>query len=534
MNPLPLRAAPPSSRPPAGLSLGTSHTPEKEPGTTSQSGTTTRSVSPTENGVVPVDEPTHVMTLYEGAQYKKLTNIVVDRPRRGGGRRGPVSDVFTANTRRNMQDRLAKIPISTPYLAVDITYPTDWERYPEHGFPTDPSEYNKQRNSFISRVRYKYPDAGVIWRIEFQKERGALHYHSVVFGLPDMPVEELQVELSQLWFKSIQFSGTPEEHPYSVQVSIPAGIVGWKARLGYLAKRDHRQLRSHVINHSGRWWGISGKKNVPIAEEKQIVLCGKEGYMTRRAMRTYRDKTSNRRIGAQTHNPSITLRRGTADDWERLSKYYAAQQDAEREYVDTSTGEVGTRVYLESLARDRTAEQPVPSPHGSAAHQVEVGTELGTELGADTEQIIEERHGDVHTYSARNQSASPHHNVMSVLTAEHNTIRPAPSAPRRERPAVVPHSLIKWPAPAPSPYRPAYINAATWACMAPLAAVNTLSQPKESHHTNLERSHNRSDATRAAPSRRRPRGCARASPRASPTTTGPPIPRARCSTARYT
>jgi hypothetical protein len=58
----------------------------------------------------------------------------------------------------------------------------------------EPKEAKAAFKRFRSWLAYHYPDVAAVWRMEFQ-ERGAAHFHLLLFGLPFIPQKQLQ----QVW-----------------------------------------------------------------------------------------------------------------------------------------------------------------------------------------------------------------------------------------------------------------------------------------------------------------------------------------------
>jgi len=291
---------------------------------------------------------THTLTVYPGAQLAKLKEKSpgMSPPQRGGGRRGPSSNVFTKRQRRTLEKRLGKLDLSVPFDFVTLTYADNYGRCPERGFPCDPEIYRNDLDRFWGRLEYQYQQVGLIWRLEFQAGRGAPHYHLLLYGLTDRSCDEVQVELAKLWadVTGVEFERVLEG---GVDVRRPKTLSQRKESFTYMAKRHGPQLTSPYIEHRRRFWHWKGKKHLPQVSPVTIQLEEDEGFSLRRSMRRYRDKTSSRKIGAQPHNASITLRRGCGDSWLR----WAACILGDREFVDTRNGEVVKQRDIQHPAR---------------------------------------------------------------------------------------------------------------------------------------------------------------------------------------
>ena len=284
--------------------------------------------------LVPADESviTHEFVYYPEAQRTELHEKAtgVKRPQQGGGRRGRTSSTYTSSMRRRMEQKLGKLHLDADFLFVTLTYPDNFSRYPEHGFPTDSEDYKKDLNRFFDQLKYRY-NIGMVWRLEFRKIRGAPHYHLLIYGLP----ANGDIDLKDIWLKVIKGEGgdAPSD---AVDIKRPTSTEHVKRTFAYMAKLDHAQLSSEYVNHSGGFYGCKGRKNLPFVEPIRIGLPEAVAVPTRNKMEKYRDETSNRKYGPQPHNPGIINRRGDANEMEQ----WIAGVLSEHEYVDTTTGEV--------------------------------------------------------------------------------------------------------------------------------------------------------------------------------------------------
>ncbi len=95
-----------------------------------------------------------------------------------GGKRGKVRG-FSQASRLRMMRNLAAYERRSMGLAIFITL-TYGGDYPS------PAVAKKHLDRFIKRLRREYPEAGGLWRLEWQ-ERGAPHYHLLVLGVDFIP-----------------------------------------------------------------------------------------------------------------------------------------------------------------------------------------------------------------------------------------------------------------------------------------------------------------------------------------------------------
>lgn len=89
------------------------------------------------------------------------------------GIRGQVTK-FTRASRRRLLYKLAEVEKENLPQFLTLTYPNE---YPEVEVA------KKHFQQFIKRLKRKFPDLALFWKLEPQK-RGAPHFHCLVWGLP--------------------------------------------------------------------------------------------------------------------------------------------------------------------------------------------------------------------------------------------------------------------------------------------------------------------------------------------------------------
>lgn len=129
---------------------------------------------------------------------------------------------------------------------------------------------------FLSYVRYHYPQASAMWRLEFQK-RGAPHYHLIFFDLP-------------FWeFKALRKTWMDCTHEDNSGVRVNLLTSARQAMFyvsKYVAKIPELNCSTLFINAPyqqnveekwrGRMWGILNKECLPMAERITGVIVDEE------------------------------------------------------------------------------------------------------------------------------------------------------------------------------------------------------------------------------------------------------------------
>lgn len=178
----------------------------------------------------------------------------------GGARRSLVTE-FSANSRRRMLRKLARIAPER-VVFVTLTYP---ERYP------DARKAKEHLRAFFERIRRRYPKASGIWRLEYQ-ERGAPHFHILFCELPFVPFSELR-----RWWSEIikEFVDGHLPRVRIEQIKSRRGAFYYCAK--YCAKMagdgfSPLSLSSTHICTPGRFWGVFNRNHLPYAERFYAIV----------------------------------------------------------------------------------------------------------------------------------------------------------------------------------------------------------------------------------------------------------------------
>jgi len=177
----------------------------------------------------------------------------------GGGRRGVVTE-FSANSRRRMLRKLARIN-PTRITFVTLTYP---ERFP------DPVKAKDHLRALLERIRRRFPQSSAFWRLELQ-ERGAPHFHLLFCELPFLPFSELR----RWWAEIINdFVDAYLPRVRIERIHSKRGAFYYVAK--YCAKVDSSGSGSLSLSSThictGRFWGVFNKYHLPYAERLYAIV----------------------------------------------------------------------------------------------------------------------------------------------------------------------------------------------------------------------------------------------------------------------
>jgi hypothetical protein len=186
-------------------------------------------------------------------------------------------------------------------LLVTLTYP---EVFP------DCSTARGHRAALEKRIKRRWSDACIIWRLELQK-RGAPHFHLMILGVDWIPCQWL----SQAWYEVVG-SGDPKH--------LKSGTNVQRARNEYAASKYlEKAILERYLSKSGqdddvdgRSWGVSRNLETYVAPTVSGELSGKHlarlvrlfDGVQRARVRFYRSRRSARRPG-RPDRPQRAFRR---------------------------------------------------------------------------------------------------------------------------------------------------------------------------------------------------------------------------------
>lgn len=199
----------------------------------------------------------------------------------GGGARGVVTG-FSEGSRRRMLRKIARLePRKITFIT--LTYPDN--------FTDDAAAYAHLRALF-ERFRRRWPTVSAMWRKEYQ-ERGAIHFHLLVFNMPFYHWRKLRSEWAAVvghhypatapyvWIVKVR-SKSGAMHYVSKYMSKPQGavdlplldIVTYPHALGpsdpWAAWRPPLSDTENVSR--GRFWGLFNAPYLPYAARSCLTI----------------------------------------------------------------------------------------------------------------------------------------------------------------------------------------------------------------------------------------------------------------------
>jgi len=201
--------------------------------------------------------------------------LPVTRPigKRGGGRRGKVKG-FSRQSRLRMMRMASKLKNAKRPLFITLTYPDEFEGQ------VDGNEIKEvQLKNFWKRMKYQWQEISCLWKLEYEERKsgrriGELypHIHLLVWGLYTVDMEEVRELVRNAWW----------------EVCGELSVNHLKAGTRVERLRSHRGTMSYISKYVGkgsdqelnvgRWWGVKGRINLPLARKIVIDFLNKEKY----------------------------------------------------------------------------------------------------------------------------------------------------------------------------------------------------------------------------------------------------------------
>lgn len=237
------------------------------------------------------DKPARLHAWGGGSLLAVKRNLPVAAARKGGGPRGPVRG-FTRAARLRLLRTVAKLRRDTIPLFVTLTYPAEYSH--------NPDDWKRNLKAWSGRLKRRNPGAAFIWRLELQ-QRGAPHYHLLLFGVPPDELKSFREWLSTSWYEVVQ--SADKKHlaagTNAQRIRTHRGVMSYAGK--ELAKTTQSLLAERYADGVGKWWGAYHRKDLPIVTPSEIALTQESASRMMRTMRRYAN------IFTRSGNPSLTI-----------------------------------------------------------------------------------------------------------------------------------------------------------------------------------------------------------------------------------
>jgi len=233
-----------------------------------------------------------------------MVKFKVKHPSGGiGGIRGTVKG-YSRAARKRMLELLAKMRDPERGTFITLTYPSI--------YPDTSQRWKRDIDTFLKRLKRIAPKAYGVWRIEPQ-ERGAPHYHLIVFNSPTN-ILRLRQWVKLAWFQIVG-SGDEKHLKAGCRVDV---IYSARHAMNYASKyaakveaaRRFITNDGEVIETVGKHWGQFGMEHADIsAFTEQELDYAQLVELRRMCARFLRSRSSqySRRIASSYHNLGFTV-----------------------------------------------------------------------------------------------------------------------------------------------------------------------------------------------------------------------------------
>lgn len=233
-----------------------------------------------------------------GAGLLKVSKgIVSEAPK--GGKRGKIKGFSFASRRRLMQT-IARIRLDAELpMFVTLTYP---DRFPS------PIESKKHLDIFIKRLLRAFPNIGAIWKLEPQ-ERGAPHYHMLVWGVP---LHDLVSFVVPAWYEiagdgdvnHLYFHlGALGNKPCVQEVYSRNGVLRYASK--YLGKTFEVAGWDEI--YPGRFWAVVQKENIPFGQDMVMYITEKDAVTWMRYQKQFAKTLVYKKVWDEEKKKKVVL-----------------------------------------------------------------------------------------------------------------------------------------------------------------------------------------------------------------------------------
>jgi hypothetical protein len=221
--------------------------------------------------------PDMTCTLYQGASYLDFAPskraYIGTKGRPGGGPRGKITGL-SRSSRNNLLKQFSKIDRAHLVAGLFVTLTYHW--LDDYGSLVTSKRH---LDNFFKRVRYRYPDAAWVWRLEPQA-RGVAHYHVVILGVDHIPHEWI----AKVWNR-IAAPGDSQHLAAGTQIK---RVKDYKGASGYVAKYLNKDKGQFDEEYPGRYWGAGGSIEKYIGQVVKVRVSGAAAPALFRTLDKYR------------------------------------------------------------------------------------------------------------------------------------------------------------------------------------------------------------------------------------------------------
>lgn len=242
------------------------------------------------------------LKVWPGGSLVSVSHEKYSIPQVGGGIRGSVT-LFSRQSKKRLLNTLATIDRKEKPLFVTATYPSE--------FPITAEVWKQDLENVYKRMARKFPGVSFIWKLEPQK-RGAPHFHLLVWGVS---LSKMRGFFFRAWYEVV---GSGDEKHLHAGTEVDE-VKTWRGVMAYAAKYmgkmfDKPELKQLGWEEPGRFWGMKGRKHLPLVEVREI-----EGLSDNQVYEMFRLMRKHAKIKARSYQ-SLSVLSENPEIWERALK----------------------------------------------------------------------------------------------------------------------------------------------------------------------------------------------------------------------
>jgi hypothetical protein len=257
-----------------------------------------------------------------------------EEDKRDKGKRGRIA-TFSRASRRRMMLFLAKVRLAEDSLPLFGT-----TTYPDM-FPEDAAKFKRDLQAFLHRLKRRFPEAGILWRLEFKQRKSgenigklAPHFHWLLWNVPwkfpfksergkwcairlgadgaatmvlrskegdkictgSIPLNGGADEITH-WFTRNWYdvAGTGDIRHYRAGTNVKA-LPSAHLVFCYVSKYLSKVDREALCQYPGRFWGVVNPRNIPLGQRVVLPCTGRQAAQVIRFLRRFMRSVTGRKV----------------------------------------------------------------------------------------------------------------------------------------------------------------------------------------------------------------------------------------------
>jgi len=203
---------------------------------------------------------------FQGRLVKAEVKTLGHQPNTHKHKRNVITD-FSAQSRGRLFELFNSLKLNRRATFVTLTYPTS---------AVNQIDAKRHLRAFFKRINRMFNNRKIsgIWRMEFQ-ERGAIHFHVILFGLPFIhktTVSALWAQVTQTYHPFTRIEGVSGHKKLTNYIAKYVGKVNGDTDDGFNSLTYLSAYQFQQGEKIGRVWGYLNKKELPFDDKEVLEL----------------------------------------------------------------------------------------------------------------------------------------------------------------------------------------------------------------------------------------------------------------------